>query len=193
MAEVPFPRQYVLHMGKGGYGPTLPTTTPTPRGVRMSAADTNMNYCRAGNLGLALMFSRGGFLTPSTQTRPDEKTLWAVPLYKCKMVIHHPDGEACESVLANLAASQWRLPGMQFALKWGWTYTLQYEDREVTGDVIHIKADLFVAAGEDPEAPDSPPAFRRHNGHPVNFYGTAARLAAMSEVLSNSDLPTVLY
>jgi len=73
---------------------------------------------------------------------------------------------------------------MQFVLRWGWTYTLQYEDREITGDVIHIKADLFVAAGEDPEAPDSPPAFGRHNGHPVNFYGTAARLAAMSAVLS---------
>ena len=57
-------------------------------------------------------------------------------------------------------------------------------DNVHTEELVHVKADLYVAPGEDPEAPDSPPAFRRHNGHPVNFYGTAARLAAMSAVLS---------
>jgi len=146
------------------------------------------------------MFSRGGFLSPITQTNPTEKTLWVVPLYKCKKVMHHRDGETCEELLENLAEKEWTLPGQQFMLKWGRTYSLQYEDLDITGDIIHVKAELFVAPGEDAEAPDSPPAFGPHNGHPVNFYGTAARLAAMSEVLStyqvgrtNSDLPTVLY
>jgi hypothetical protein len=63
---------------------------------------------------------------------------------------------------------------------------MQYEDRDITGDIIHVKAELFVAPGEDAEAPDSPPAFGPHNRYPVNFYGTAARLAAMSEVLAYS-------
>ena len=181
----PFPRQYVLYVGKGWYGPTLPFTTPTPHRVRMATADTNMNYCRSGVLGLGLMFSRGGFLTTTTQTNPDEKTLWAVPLYKCKKV-RHQGGETCEKLLAKLAAKEWTLPGQQFILKWGRTYSLQYEDRDITGDVIHVKAELFVAPGEDAEAPDSPPAFGPHNRYPVNFYGTAARLAAMSEVLAYS-------
>lgn len=178
--SVPFHRQYVMHVGKGVYGPALQYLTPTPWRLRLRPVDTNMSYCRSEILGMGLMFSRGGFLTPFTQTNPDEKVLFAVPLYKCKK-LQHRAGQTYEEVLARLASLPWTLPGQQFILQWGSVYSFSYEDPG--RDVIHVRTDLCVAPWEDAEAPDSPPAFGPHNGDPVNIWGTAARLAAMSDVL----------
>jgi hypothetical protein len=102
--NVPFHRQYALYYGRGAYGPTLQLTTPTTNWLRMKAAETNMNYCGSRDLQLGLMFSRGGFLTPSHETNPNEKTLWAVPLYKLK-IIHHQHGETWDGLSAKLAAT----------------------------------------------------------------------------------------
>jgi len=180
--SVSLPRQYVLHVVKGGYGPTLQHTTPTPSLARLTPAETNMNYCLSPYLELGLMFSRGAFLTQVTQTGPSEKTLFPVSLYKHKRV-QHQTGVSYDAIFANLASSQWIQSGEQFRMKWGVTYTLAYEDPTVADDLVHVKANLYDAPGEDPQAPDSPPAFGPHNGDPVNFYGTTPRLAAMSGML----------
>ena len=181
----PLERQYAMHVGKGAWGPTLAITTPTRSCPRMTVASTNQNYLRSGYLGLGLLFSRGGFLTFLSQAGPAEKTLYAVPFYSHKRVQHPP--EASYAVVCNLLeAAAWNRPGDAFLLKWGETYTLQYEP-EVAGDLVHFRAELHVAAGEDPEAPDSPPTLGPHDGDPLNFYGarggTRARLAAMLDVL----------
>ena len=135
-------------------------------------------------------------MTPASQTEPSEKTLWAVPLYTYKGVMHEA-GDSYDDILRKLAAlPKWSQPGQQFRLRWGSTFTLTYDKRNLeTGDhnhtvhaeeLVHVRANLHVAAGEDPEAPDSPPPFGQHGGDPVNFYGSSARLAAMSDVLAYS-------
>ena len=184
--SAPLERQYVLRVGKGGWGPTLAQRTPTSRLAGQTVEDTNINYQRCGWLGVGLLFSRGGLMTYRTQTGASEKTLWAVPLYTSKCV-RHSVGEPFADVRERLRVLPWVRPGEQLMLRWGETYSLQYEDPTVTGDLVHVKADLWREDGEDPEAPDSPPAFGPHGGDPLNFYGarggTRARLAAMLDVL----------
>jgi hypothetical protein len=155
---VSFPRQFDLRVGKDEWGPTLTHTTPTPI---------------------------VGLLTE--QTGSSEKTLWAVPLYRYKGV-KHAAGDSYDDIFRRLAALPWSPPGLQFRLRWGSTYTLTYDDPNVAGDLVHVRADLHVAQGEDPEAPDSPPPFWSHNGHPVNFHGTSTRLAVMTDLLRSSTV-----
>ena len=184
-----FESQYTLRVGKGGWGPTLAQTTPTPAPAGLTAAQTNMTYLRSPYLGVGLMFSRGGFMTQFSQTGRDEKTLWAVPLGKYKGV-KHDAAVTYDDVFARLSVLPWSPAGLQFRLRWGETYTLAYEDPTVAGDLVHVRTELWRADGEDPEAPDSPPAFGPHGGDPLNFYGarggTRARLAAMLDVLRAS-------
>ena len=128
-------------------------------------------------------------MTQVSQTRPSEKTLWVVPLCKYKDE-KHDAGASYDDIFGRQAALPWSPAGLQFRLRWGETYTLAYEDPAVAGDLVHVRAELWRADGEDPEAPDSPPAFGPHGGDPLNFYGarggTGARLAAMLDVLRAS-------
>ena len=119
-----------------------------------------------------------------SQTGPSEKTLWVVPLGKYKGE-KHAAGASYEDVFGRLAALRWSPAGLQFRLRWGETYTLAYEDPTVAGDLVHVRAELWRADGEDPEAPDSPPASGPHNGDPRNFHFhvSTARLTAMSDML----------
>lgn len=179
--SAPLQRQYAMHVGKDAWGPTLAHTTATPTCPRMTVANTNQNYLRSDWLGLGLLFSKGGFMTVSWQAGPAEKTLCAVPFYRHKLV-RHPPGASYAVVRNLLQAAAWVGQGEPYLLKWGSTYTLQYEP-QVTTNHVHLRAELHVAPGEDPEAPDSPPTSWPHNGDPLNYNGTAA-LAAMSHILS---------
>ena len=185
--SAPFPRQFDLHVGKGEWGPTLTHTTPTPIVGNLTDTLTNMSYQRSPYLGVGLIFSRGAFMTQVSQTGPSEKTLWAVPLYAYKGV-QHAAGDSYDDIFRRLAALPWSPPGLQFRLRWSSTYTLTYDDPNVTGDLLHVRADLHVEQGQDPEAPDSPPPFWPHKGHPVNFHGTSTRLAAMADLLRCSTV-----
>ncbi len=180
--SAPFRRQYDLFIGRGEWGPTLAQTTPTPTTGILSDTFTNMSYQRSPYLGISVMFSRGGFMTHVTQTGPSEKTLWAVPLHKYKVVRHEPT-DSYDDIVRKLVALRWDPSGLQFRLRWGSTYTLEYEDPQVTGYLAHVRAELHVAPGEDPEPPGSPPPSWPHKGDPVNLYGTSTRLAAMSDLL----------
>jgi hypothetical protein len=173
--SAPLERQYVMHVGKGAWGPTLAQRTPTPGPAALTVALTNMSYLRSAYLGVGLMFSRGGFLTQVSQTGRDEKTLWVVPLDRYKGV-KHDAGHSYDDVLNRLAALPWDPAGLQFRLRWGETYTLAYEDAAEAGDgaLVHVRAALWRGDGEDPEAPDSPPASGPHGGDPLNFYGARA-------------------
>lgn len=179
----PFVRQYNLFLGRGEWGPTLPQTTPTPTNAQITDTFTNMSYQRSPYLGISLMFSPGGFMTRVTQTGPSEKSLWAVPLHAYR-VVRHRAGDSYDDICQLLAAKPWDISGMQFRMKWGSTYTFEYEDPQVLGYLAHVRAELHVAPGEDPAPPDSPPPCWPHKGDPVNFYGVSTRLAAMSELLS---------
>lgn len=193
--SAPFPQQYDLHVGKDEWGPTLPHTTAAYLTPPLSPDITNYNYFQSPYLGLGLMFSRGGFTTKVSQSGPSEKTLWAVPLYQYKAV-KHCAGDSYDAIWHKLAAlPRWGQPGVQFKLRWGVTYTLTYdkhnvflEDQEVGEELVHVRADLHVAPGEYPEAPDSPPPIWPHNRDPVNFYGTSTRLATMSDLLRCSTV-----
>jgi hypothetical protein len=189
--SAPLTRQYDLRVGKGEWGPTLPHTSAAYAVPTLSTGTTNYNYFQSQFLGMGVMFSRGGFITPVSQASPSEKTLWAVPLYQYKAVRHQPGASYDDIRLKLDALPQWSPPGVQFKLRWGVTYTLTYDKHNVQAavsagvgeELVHIRADLHVAPGEYPEAPDSPPPLWPHNGDPVNFYGTSTRLAAMSDIL----------
>ncbi len=147
-------------------------------------------------LGMGVMFSRGGFITPFSQAGPSEKTLWAVPLYQYKAVRHQPGASYDDIRLKLDTLPQWSPPGVQFKLRWGVTYTLTYDKHNVQATVsagvgeelVHIRSDLHVTPREYPEATDSPPSLWPHNGDPVNFYGTSTRLTVMSDILRCSTV-----
>jgi len=193
--SAPWTQQYDLHVGKGEWGPTLPHTTPVYGATNLSPVITNYNYFPSRYLGLGVMFSRGGFTTPDSQTGPSEKSLWVVPSYQWKGVKHRPGASYDDIRLRLEALPKWRSPGKATRLTWGATYTFTYDKHNVESDdyiigeeLVHIRADLHVAPGEDPQAPDSPPPTWPHNGDPVNFYGTSTRQAAMSDILRCSTV-----
>jgi hypothetical protein len=189
--SAPLTQQYHLHVGKGEWGPTLPHTSAVYGVTNLSPVITNYNYYPSRYLGLGIMFSRGGFISQISETGPSEKSLWAVPSYQWKCAKHAP-GDSYDHIRLKLdAVPRWNPPGVQIRLKWGVTYTFTYDKHNVQAadhagvgeELVHIRADLHVAPSEYPEAPDSPPPFRPHNGDPLNFYGTSTRLTAMSDLL----------
>jgi hypothetical protein len=102
--------------------------------------------------------------------------------------VRHAAGDSYDDIVRMLEEKPWEISGMQFRLKWGSTYTFEYEDPEVTGYLAHVRAELHVAQGEDPEPPGSPPPSCPQKGHPVNFYDTTTRLTAMSDLLRSSNV-----
>ena len=99
----PLTQQYHLHVGKGEWGPTLPHTSAAYALTNMTVAVTNYNYYPSRYLGLGIMFSRGGFITPVSQTGPSEKSLWAVPSYQWKAAKHAP-GDSYDDIRLKLDA-----------------------------------------------------------------------------------------
>ena len=178
LLDVPLPKQYIIRVGIGEYGPNLQNTVPAHRTLNLTDLQTNMNYIRVRMIGLGLMFSRGGFLSTKLQTNHDEKTLFAVCLHKCKIRPHNQFGETYDEVMTKIHAGPpicpELSPGRLLIMRWGVTYSILYDDHNIAPSVIHLRAELFVAPGEEEEeGRDSPPPIWTHGRDPSNFYAAA--------------------
>lgn len=169
-AVPPLPRQY--NMMRRGLNGTATVQHP------MDDFQTNLGYYADGPLPFSIIFSRGGFVTTNHQTRPTEKSVYAVLFCAAKVCRHEPGiTEAALMTLMNLPAQYYRPIGTLIHLDWNITHSLLLQSRPGFAErIFTLKMEqcnlLNVAeAGQPPdyipEDIDSPPPRSVHGGRPV--------------------------
>jgi hypothetical protein len=158
----PFTRQYNLYQqGLNGVPAAL---------FPMSVVQTNESYVMRPHWPIALLFSRGGFLTHFAQALPHEKTLMAVYL-KPLRVCEHAAGKRSSEVRDLLDRLPFREVGTIALLRWGHTFSCE---TALGKRIFTLRPELCESgdAAEEPgDAPDSPPPFQRSTTfEPINFY-----------------------
>lgn len=158
-ADRPFTRQYNLYQqGLNGVPAAL---------FPMSVVQTNENYVMRPHWPIALLFSRGGFLTHSAQALPHEKTLMAVYLKPLRVCVHAA-GMRRSEVRDLLDRVPFQDAGTIAVLRWGRTFSFE---TALSTRIWTVRPELCESADAAEDAPDSPPPFQRSTVfEPINFY-----------------------
>jgi len=147
------PRQYYIE-----FGPWTVTGAPTAR-IHMTDLQSNLSYyaCYLSTIKVGLMFSTGGFLTPSVETPENQKSLWFTNLVDLRVrVVGTPSPPTVNPPV--MTAGPLHVTGAVWMLAWNVVYMLQDQNNQV----ITIRA---VPCFSEP--PDEIPPVRWHRGDPA--------------------------
>jgi hypothetical protein len=157
--DPPFTRQYNLY--QQGLDDVPAALFP------MSVVQTNENYVMRPHWPIALLFSRGGFLTHFAQALPHEKTLMVVYLQPLR-VCGHAVGMRSSEVRGLLDRLPFREVGTIALLRWGHTFSCE---TALGTRIWTLRPELCESGDAAEDAPDSPPPMQRSTiFEPINFY-----------------------
>ena len=150
------PRQYDIEVG-----PWDADGNPTRR-VTLTNFQTNSSYVRSRlmpSIPIGLMFSRGGFFTPTLETHEDCKSVWLITLVPIRVMLLHQRNVYPDNVpqLPEDEDHHLNRIGSYFWMRWNRVFVLQNADNE--GIMVRV-----VEHGAGPPE-DVPPIHYHHGDH----------------------------